>query len=78
MAVGDRSCTVPQVAYVKDGQAGIEDRFARWIEEPLKDGLVEPKPCCTVIGIYLIPTCFPSVIFQAIHEPITETLKSHP
>eukprot|EP00439_Symbiodinium_sp_Y106_P069001 s413_g11.t2 len=28
------------VAYVKDGQAGIEDRFARWIEEPLKDGVL--------------------------------------
>lgn len=29
------------VAYVKDGQAGIEDRFARWIEEPLKDELLQ-------------------------------------
>ncbi|CAE7810869.1 unnamed protein product, partial [Symbiodinium sp. CCMP2456] len=28
------------VAFVKDGQAGVQDRFARWIEEPLKDELL--------------------------------------
>ncbi|CAE7513674.1 unnamed protein product [Symbiodinium natans] len=28
------------VAYVKDGQGAVEDRFARWFEEPLKDELL--------------------------------------
>ena len=39
-----------QVAYVKDGQAAVEDRFARWIEEPLKEGVLRKTVQLSVPG----------------------------
>ena len=53
--VGTRSLwtTGAKVAYVKDGQGAVEDRFARWIEEPLKESLSSG-----IEGILLLICCF--------------------